>query len=194
MATTSATQTGPVFLLEWTLDVDEDVEVRRTSDDPDLFLATVESGIDRYIDYLDTADVGDVLTWTLTGVTSATVTTITHTITDVTIPPLDDDRRYQAVLLVAARLAKRQDAPLGVAGGGEFGPVPVRRRDPDVEELLVGLRRTDTDLSSQTWPALAAVRTYSGIGTDTMDDTALQYVLDSAIEIVTRRCQGAGIA
>lgn len=44
----------------------------------------------------------------------------------------------QACLIQAARLYKRKDSPLGVAGFGDFGPVRVSRVDPDVQSLLDG--------------------------------------------------------
>lgn len=42
----------------------------------------------------------------------------------------------QATLLKAASLFKRKDAPFGVAGFNEFGPVRVTRADADVMDLL----------------------------------------------------------
>lgn len=50
----------------------------------------------------------------------------------------------RACLLQTIRLFKRPDAPFGVAGSPEIGGEPLRllaRLDPDVELLLVGLRR-----------------------------------------------------
>ncbi|MGI5493879.1 hypothetical protein [Microtetraspora malaysiensis] len=46
------------------------------------------------------------------------------------------DAITEACLLRAAMLYKRRDAPLGVAGFGDFGPVRVARNDPHVTELL----------------------------------------------------------
>ncbi len=52
----------------------------------------------------------------------------------------------QACLLKAASLFKRKDAPFGVAGFGEFGPVRISRRmDPDVAELLTPLMRVGVE-------------------------------------------------
>jgi hypothetical protein len=42
----------------------------------------------------------------------------------------------QACRLQVARIMKRQESPLGVAGFGEFGVVRVSRLDPDVDALL----------------------------------------------------------
>jgi hypothetical protein len=42
----------------------------------------------------------------------------------------------EATLLKAARLYRRKDAPFGVAGFDEFGPVRITRSDSDVVELL----------------------------------------------------------
>lgn len=51
----------------------------------------------------------------------------------------DDDypqRLRTAVLLTAARLAKRSTSPEGVAGFGDFGVVRIMQVDPDVERLI----------------------------------------------------------
>ncbi len=42
----------------------------------------------------------------------------------------------QACLIKASSLFSRRDAVFGIAGYGEFGPVRITRRDPDVIELL----------------------------------------------------------
>ncbi|WP_435111877.1 hypothetical protein [Nocardiopsis synnemataformans] len=42
----------------------------------------------------------------------------------------------QATILKAAQLARRKDAPFGVAGFGDFGVVRIGRYDPDVVGLL----------------------------------------------------------
>lgn len=190
----AVTQYGNLFRLSWTLVVDEDIEVRRTAPVAQ-FLATVEAGVGTFIDTIDTdvIDPGDTVTWTLTGVTSLDEIEVSITAADIDVPPLDDARRFQAVLLVASRLWKRRDAPFGVAGGGDFGATQIRRFDPDVQDLLVGLRRTGSDLTTQTWPTLVETRTFIGAGTAYTDDE-LQAVLDAATEIVKRRCRGAGIA
>lgn len=50
----------------------------------------------------------------------------------------------QANILQAARLFKRYDSPLGVAGFGDFGAVRVSRAlDPDVAQLVDPFRRMD---------------------------------------------------
>lgn len=41
-----------------------------------------------------------------------------------------------AALLKASSLFRRKDAPFGIAGFGDFGPVRITRKDPDVIELL----------------------------------------------------------
>lgn len=47
------------------------------------------------------------------------------------------DEVNEACLLKAAQLFRRKDAPFGVAGFGEFGPVRITRADPDVMDLLM---------------------------------------------------------
>lgn len=47
----------------------------------------------------------------------------------------------EACLLKAASLFKRKDAPFGVAGVNDFGPVRISRKDSDVIELLSPLVR-----------------------------------------------------
>lgn len=42
----------------------------------------------------------------------------------------------QACRLQVARVVKRQESPLGVAGFGEFGVVRVSRLDPDIDSML----------------------------------------------------------
>jgi len=46
------------------------------------------------------------------------------------------DDIVQAAVLKAAALFRRKDAPFGIAGVGDFGPVRITRRDVDVVELL----------------------------------------------------------
>lgn len=51
-----------------------------------------------------------------------------------------------ATLLKAAALFRRKDAPFGIAGVGDFGPMRITRKDPDVIELLQPFQRFgDTD-------------------------------------------------
>lgn len=57
--------------------------------------------------------------------------------------PAVPDEVEQACLIKASSLFQRKDAPFGVAGFGEFGPVRITRRDPDVIELLNDLVRYD---------------------------------------------------
>lgn len=196
MGFTSATvtQSGPRFNLAWTLSTAEAVEVRRTDPaaDPEL-LATVASGTLKYRDLLDTPEVGDVVTYTLTGVTSAEVKTVYVTVA-YAIPPLDDDRRYEAAMLIGARLWKRKDAPFGVAGGGDQGSVKIGFKDPDVEMMLTGLRIATSDLSLQTWPDVDAFRARIQASEAQHADAVLATVLASAIADVTRRCKGSGMA
>lgn len=47
----------------------------------------------------------------------------------------------EATILKAASLFKRKDAPFGIAGFNEFGPVRVTRQDSDVMELLAPFKR-----------------------------------------------------
>jgi len=47
----------------------------------------------------------------------------------------------QATVILASRLMKRNDSPLGVAGFGDLGVVRVSRLDPDVESLLSPYRK-----------------------------------------------------
>lgn len=108
--------------------------------------------------------------------------------------PADDTRRFQAALLVAAKLWERRNSPIGVAGGYETGVAYIRGKDPDVTELLIGLRRRGSDLSQQTWPTTTDLRAHAGIAGST-PDAELQQSIDSAIGIVTRICTGGfGIA
>ena len=185
---------SPQWRITWTLDTAEAIEIRRTVPAPTVFLATVESGITTFIDTVDDVDAGDTITWELTGVTSADVAEASAVVADLGIPPLDDDRRYQAALLVGARLWKRRDAPFGVAGGGDMGPMQIGFKDPDVELLLTGLRRTDTDISTQVWPDVDAFRSVIQASATAHADAVLEPYLDAAVLIVTRRCKGAGIA
>jgi len=53
------------------------------------------------------------------------------------------DEIEQASTIKASSLFQRKDAPFGVAGFGEFGPVRITRRDPDVIELLNNFIRYD---------------------------------------------------
>lgn len=46
------------------------------------------------------------------------------------------DQVVEAAILKAVSLFKRKDAPFGVAGFGDFGPVRITRKDPDVVDLL----------------------------------------------------------
>jgi hypothetical protein len=47
----------------------------------------------------------------------------------------------QACILSSMRQFKRYDAPLGIAGFGDFGPMRVSRIDPDIEQMLSPFRR-----------------------------------------------------
>lgn len=47
----------------------------------------------------------------------------------------------QAAILSSMRQFKRYDAPLGIAGFGDFGPMRVTRIDPDIEQMLSPWRR-----------------------------------------------------
>lgn len=46
------------------------------------------------------------------------------------------DAINQACLLLAGRLVRRYDSPLGVAGFGDLGAMMVRRVDPDIDVML----------------------------------------------------------
>jgi hypothetical protein len=46
------------------------------------------------------------------------------------------DDVVEAAVLKSVSLFSRKDAPFGVAGFGEFGPVRITKRDPDVVDLL----------------------------------------------------------
>jgi len=189
--------TSPQFRITWTLDTPEAVEIRRTVPTPIVFLATTESGTTTFIDTIGDdlgVESGDTLTWTLTGVTSLDVVEVSTVVGDLSIPPLDDDRRFEAVLLVGARLWKRKDAPFGVAGGGDQGSIRIGFKDPDVEMILTGLRRTTSDLSTQTWPTVTELRTRVNASATAHPDAELDPVLAAAIATVKRKCKGAGIA
>ena len=47
----------------------------------------------------------------------------------------------QATILLAMRLFKRYDSPLGVAGFSDLGAVRVGRIDPDVDRLIMPFKR-----------------------------------------------------
>jgi hypothetical protein len=47
----------------------------------------------------------------------------------------------QATILLASRLFKRNDSPLGVAGFGDMGVMRVSRFDPDIEALISPYKR-----------------------------------------------------
>lgn len=51
------------------------------------------------------------------------------------------DEVTEATILKAVSLFKRKDAPFGIAGFGEFGPVRITRNDPDVADLLRPYRK-----------------------------------------------------
>jgi hypothetical protein len=55
--------------------------------------------------------------------------------------PSVPDPVAEATLLLAIRLFKRPDAPLGVAGFGELGAVMVRGSDLDARNLLLPYMR-----------------------------------------------------
>ncbi len=47
----------------------------------------------------------------------------------------------QATIIMASRLYKRNDSPLGVAGFGDIGVVRVAKLDPDVEALIMPFKK-----------------------------------------------------
>jgi hypothetical protein len=47
----------------------------------------------------------------------------------------------QATIIMASRLYKRNDSPLGVAGFGDLGVVRVGKLDPDVEALIMAFKK-----------------------------------------------------
>jgi len=47
----------------------------------------------------------------------------------------------QATIILAMRLFKRLDSPLGIAGFGDMGQMRVGRQDPDVEALIAPFRK-----------------------------------------------------
>jgi hypothetical protein len=47
----------------------------------------------------------------------------------------------QATVILASRIFKRNDSPLGVAGFGDLGVIRVGRLDPDVEALIHAFRK-----------------------------------------------------
>lgn len=49
----------------------------------------------------------------------------------------------EATILKASQLFQRKNAVFGIAGFGEFGPMRITRKDPDVIELLNGYVRYD---------------------------------------------------
>jgi hypothetical protein len=53
------------------------------------------------------------------------------------------DAINEATILKASQLFQRKNAVFGIAGFGEFGPMRITRKDPDVIELLNGYVRYD---------------------------------------------------
>lgn len=51
------------------------------------------------------------------------------------------DGVVEATILKSVALFKRKDAPFGVAGFGDFGPVRISRNDPDYSQLLSPYRK-----------------------------------------------------
>lgn len=51
------------------------------------------------------------------------------------------DAVRQACILSSLRQFKRYDAPLGIAGFGDYGPMRVSRVDPDIEQMLSPFRK-----------------------------------------------------
>jgi hypothetical protein len=51
------------------------------------------------------------------------------------------DQVMEATILRAVSIFKRKEAPYGVADFGEFGPVRITRRDPDVMDLLMPFQK-----------------------------------------------------
>ncbi len=47
----------------------------------------------------------------------------------------------QATVLLASRIFKRNDSPLGVAGFGDIGVIRVGRLDPDVEAMIMPFKK-----------------------------------------------------
>ena len=59
---------------------------------------------------------------------------------DPPVGPTVTDQGRQFVLLATTRHYQRFDAPFGIAGGFETGPVYVMRTDPDLMAMLTGDR------------------------------------------------------
>lgn len=187
MTLTDVSQGGSLFRLSWTLDVPEAIAVARvlpTAED----LAVVPLAVTSFVDTIDGVEADVALQWLLVGETSGDEYVIDATSVDTDAPPMNDPRRFQAALILSSRLWLRSASPMGVMGGDDFGPVPLRFKDPDVEMLLVGLRRSATDLSQQEWPDVDDLRTYGKFAT-AITDAQLQGPLDSAVAIVSRRCK-----
>jgi hypothetical protein len=51
------------------------------------------------------------------------------------------DQVMEATILRAVSIFKRKEAPYGVADFGEFGPVRITRKDPDVMDLLMPFQK-----------------------------------------------------
>jgi hypothetical protein len=192
MSITEVSQGGALFRLSWTLDDAEAIQVERTAPTADV-LGVLPDDATSFVDTIE-ADAGETCSWLLTGQTSADEIVITTTAQDTDAPPIDDPRRYEAAMLAGARFWKRRDAPFGVAGGGEMGSMQIGFKDPDVEMILTGLRRTSTDMTQQTWPTVAEFRARIQASATAHDDATLTQVLNTAVAVVKRRCRGAGIA
>ncbi len=83
MTTAAFLQDGVLFRLTWTVSPAEAVEVRRTAPTA-VYLAEVQSGTTEFIDRITGLEDGDTVSWTITGVDSSEVTTISGTAQDPT--------------------------------------------------------------------------------------------------------------
>ena len=71
MANGLAVQSGRAFQLLWDFDPDEPVSITRTSESPNLVLATeLPATTKYYVDIIDSLQAGDTVSWTILGLTS----------------------------------------------------------------------------------------------------------------------------
>ena len=96
---------------------------------------------------------------------------------------------HLAALLLCGRLYYRGDAPLGIAGDFNIGALYVRSNDPDIEDLLFGLRGAGDLDAAQTWPTVSEIRDRWHVSSDINDDR-IEEVLDAVTERLTKKIEG----
>lgn len=139
--------------LVWTEDFyDRDNLILKTDDDDDGVFETTWSASDYELRPVnaDVAPVGETpepyAFWRIVAVGSKTFPVyLRRSGVQVTTPwgwsGIPDQVRA-AARIKAVSLFKRKDAPFGIAGVNEFGPVRITRQDPEVEDKLHGFKKS----------------------------------------------------